>query len=102
MHRKNLDRCFKEVLINKESFGVELFPHQALHNTRYVHWQRIEDNTQRSNPEVEVGEFIRIQLCIPHARNNPVKNTKNQEAIPAESAYVYVRNNPVGEVGDSV
>src|SRR5690349_8797078 len=102
MKRQYLYRCLQKVLIYEESFRIEFFPHQTLHYARYVHWQCIENDSQRSQPEVGIREFCGVEWRLPHLRNCPVENGKDHKAIPAKPADVYVCDNPVGEVCDCV
>ena len=67
-----------------------------------VHWDGVENDSQCSNPEVEVGQFHGVQLGVPHFWNEEVEHTESQEAIPAQSSNVYVRDGPVGKVADGV
>src|SRR5690606_31834421 len=82
MQRKYLHCCLEEVFIHQESIGIELFPHETLDYAGHIHWQGIEDDSKCSQPEVDVGEFRRVEIGLPHSWNRPVEHGEDEESIP--------------------
>ncbi len=102
VQRYELNDGFEEIGIFQKPFLRKLHPHGALRPARPVHRHSVEDDTQCADPEVEVGQFLRVQVGVVNARNQPVQDTEGQETVPAKRSHVNVCNDPITKMRDRV
>ena len=62
--------------------------HQALRDTRGPHGGDVEKDADHRQPEVKVGETLRMQWLVPKTRRQPIEHTGGHEAVPTERAGV--------------
>ena len=68
----------------------------------YPHRSDVEEDSNHTDPEVEVGETVAVELGVPEARDEPVEHARRHEAVPAEGAAMDVADDPVGVVPKGV
>ena len=54
------------------------------------------------HPEVRVGQALAVELRAEQARHQPADHAEGEEAVPAQTTDVHVRDGPVGEVAQAV
>ena len=102
MHGYQAQRNLQKATVLQGSLGRKLLPHHALREAGDVHRNGVEQNAQRTEPEVYIHQPLRENRRVVHAWNKPVQDGKRQEAVPAQRTHVYVCHNPVGKVGNAV
>ena len=102
VHGDDLGNGFKEVGIGKEAVLREFLPHKALGEPSPVHGNGVENDAERAEPKVDVGEALRSELGAVEFGQEPVEHSEGEEAVPAKGANVNVGDDPIGKVGEGV
>ena len=74
---------FHEFVFGQGAVGIELIEHEALRDARGPHGGDVEEDADRTDPEVHVGGGDGMQRAAPEPRDDPVEHACGHEAIPA-------------------
>ncbi len=99
VHRDQSQGGLDEVGVFEVALGVECQPHQTLGEAGGVDGDDVEEDPDRAEPEVGLGELAAPQFGLEEAWQQPVDHAEDQETDPAEGAGVDVGDGPVGVVG---
>ena len=100
--RNDLQCGFQEVGVFQHTFFTKFFPHQSLCKSGEVHWNGVEQDSQRTYPEVNANQLLREDLRFVNSWNQVIQHGKDQKSVPSQRTDVHVCDNPVGKVGNGV
>ena len=90
-----IDRLDK-LRIDEVSLAVESPPHQPLGQASHVDRHNVEQDADRSQPEMPSRQFGAEQFGLENSGKQPVEHAEGHEAVPAECTGVNMCDGPVG------
>ena len=102
VHRHQHAHGLDEIGISQIARAVDGAPHQSLRQPCYVDWNDVQQDTDRRNPEMQIGQFLAEQRGLEHPGDQPVQHAERHEPDPAQRAGVDVGDRPVRVVRQGV
>ena len=77
-------------------------PHQALRDAAGPHRDHVDQDPDRAEIEVGVGEALAVQLGAVQPWDEPIEHPGGHESVPPKATTMGVANDPIGVVGQRV